>query len=334
MKSRPLGLIFGLTCALALAVTLAYQGPTLVGQAPAGTVPRVVLIVKTTDLTISFWKALTDGARLGAQDLGLDLTIVGPADEADIDGQIRILEQTILSRPDAIVLAAADYQRLIQGVRRARAAGIPVATVDSFIISDDANTKIGTDNLVMGRTCAEALLRAVTPGSQVAVFSYIRESSTARDRERGLLEGLGTKVDILPTLYGGADAEVSYRQARELLATSPHLAGMVALNEPTTLGVSRALKESGRAATVALVGVDQSFPLLKSLEDGTIRNLLVQQPFNMGYLGVKAARTLIDGGLVEPTVDTGSVDIDRRTLFLPRNQELLFPVTEVDHAVR
>ncbi len=329
MKQGPLWLILGATCALGLAVTLAYQGPVLFGSASAaGARPRVVLMVKTTDFTISFWKALKDGATLAAQDLGLELSIQGPADEADIDGQIALLEAAILAKPEAVVLAAADYQRLIPGVRRARAAGIPVVTIDSFISTDDANTKIGTDNLVMGRTCAEALLRVVEPGSLVAVLSYIRDSSTARDREKGLLAGLAGRVALLPTLYSGADADTAYRQARDLLASHPDLRGLVALNEPTTLGVSRALQESGRAATVALVGVDQSFPLLKRLEDGTIRDLLVQQPFNMGYLGVKAARTLIDGGKVEPLVDTGSVDIDLKSLFLPRNQELLFPVTE------
>lgn len=336
MKQGPLWLILGATCLLGLAVTAAYQGPAFWGSASAqGTRPRVVLIVKTVDFSISFWKALKDGADLAAQDLGLDLVIRGPADEADVEGQIGMVEAAIAEKPGAIVLAAADYLRLIPSVLRARAAGIPVVTVDSFISTDDANTKIGTDNLVVGRTCAQALLRALASDGQpsgglVAVLSYIRDSSSARDRERGLLEELGDQVTLLPTLYGGADAEVSYRQTRDLLKAYPDLKGLVALNEPTTLGVSRALKESGRAGSVALVGVDQSFPLLKRLEDGTIRDLVVQQPFNMGYLGLKAAKTLIRGGTVEPSVDTGSVDIDRQTLFLPRNQELLFPVTEVN----
>jgi ribose transport system substrate-binding protein len=102
----------------------------------------------------------------------------------------------------------------------------------------------------------------------------------------------------------------------------------VALNEPSSEGVSRALAESGRSKDVALIAVDQSFELVKRLEAGTIRELLVQQPFNMGYLGVQAARDLIDGRRVEPVIDTGSVDIDFKTLFQPRNQKLLFPFSD------
>lgn len=330
MKQGPLWSILGTTLVLGACITIVYQGPSLFGSASPEARPRVYLIPKTGVFSVSFWRALNDGAGLAAKDLGLDLTVQGPADETKIDEQIRILESVIDKKPAAIVLAATDYDRLIPGVRRARAAGIPVVTVDSFISTDDANTKIGTDNLVMGRSCAAAILSAVRAGSQVAVMSYIRESSTARDRERGLLGGLGTNVSVLPTRYGGGDPDISYHQTLELLAAYPRLAGIVALNEPTTLGVSRALKEAGRTSNVVLVGVDQSFALLKRLEDGSIRDLLVQQPFNMGYLGVKAARTLIDGGKVEPLVDTGSIDINRDNLFFPRNQELLFPVSAGD----
>lgn len=85
---------------------------------------------------------------------------------------------------------------------------------------------------------------------------------------------------------------------------------------------------TGRAKDVALIAVDQSFELVKRLEAGTIRDLLVRQPFNMGYLGIQAARDLIDGRRVEPVIDTGSVDIDLKTLFQPRNQKLLFPFSD------
>jgi ribose transport system substrate-binding protein len=307
-------------------VTLVYRGSW---GASAGSAPvRVVLIVKTRELSISFWNTLRDGAKRAASDLGVDLAIRGPKDEQQVDEQIGILTAAVNEAPAAIVLAAADFERLIPGIRAARQAGIPVVTVDSFVSSNDANTKIGTDNLTLGKKTAEAILRHVRSGAEVGVINYIRESSTGRDRESGLVSGLQGRVVLLPTLYCGADADVAYHQAKDLLLTHPRLGGLVALNEPTSEGVSRALAEAGKASDVALVAVDQSFELVKRLEDGTIRDLLVQQPFNMGYLGVQAAKDLIDRRGVEPTIDTGSVDIDLKTLFQPRNQKLLFPFSD------
>jgi ribose transport system substrate-binding protein len=326
MKRSPLWWILGLTVAMAGVVTLVYRGSW--GAASGGALPRVVLIVKTRESSISFWNTLRDGAKRAANDLGLDLAIKGPRDEQQVDEQISLLAATVGEAPAAIVLAAADFERLIPGIRAARQAGIPVVTVDSFVSSNDANTKIGTDNLTLGKKAAEAILRHVRAGSEVGVINYIRESSTGRDRESGLVSGLTGRVVLLPTLYCGADADVAYRQAKDLLLAHPRLGGLVALNEPTSEGVSRALAEAGKSSEVALVAVDQSFELVKRLEDGTIRDLLVQQPFNMGYLGVQAAKDLIDRHRVEAAIDTGSVDIDLKTLFQPRNQKLLFPFSE------
>ncbi len=64
------------------------------------------------------------------------------------------------------------------------------------------------------------------------------------------------------------------------------------------------------------------------IERGVIRDTVVQKPFNMGYLGVKAARELIDHGRPPRFINTGSVDISLANMFRPENQKLLFPVAE------
>jgi ribose transport system substrate-binding protein len=56
--------------------------------------------------------------------------------------------------------------------------------------------------------------------------------------------------------------------------------------------------------------------------------MVVQKPFNMGYLGVKVARELIEHRRPPRFINTGSVDISRSSMFQPENQKLLFPVAE------
>ncbi|MGA2380308.1 MAG: substrate-binding domain-containing protein, partial [Spirochaetia bacterium] len=86
--------------------------------------------------------------------------------------------------------------------------------------------------------------------------------------------------------------------------------------------------ESGKSGTIALVGFDNSFGVLKYLERGIIRNTVVQKPFNMGYLGIQAVADLVSGKKPPRFINTGSVDITVKNMFLPENQKLLFPVTE------
>ncbi len=295
--------------------------------APKEVQPRIVYIPKMADDGNSFWRTVREGVLSAAEDLGVDIVVRSTADETMIDGQIQIVEQTIKEKPAAIILAAADFWRLVPAVKHARAAGIPVVTVDSSIATDDASAKIGTDNRQMGRSAGAALLRVIGRGSVVGVLSYIKQSSTARDREQGLAEALLGSVYLLPTLYSDSDQETAYKQAKDLLATRKDLQGLIALNEPTTLGACQALKESGRQKEVALVGIDASFEVLKSLESGVLRSVLVQQPFNMGYLGVEVASKIVTHRSGPTSIDTGAIEITKATLFLPQNEKLLFPVT-------
>ena len=64
------------------------------------------------------------------------------------------------------------------------------------------------------------------------------------------------------------------------------------------------------------------------MERGVIRDTVVQKPFNMGYLGIKVARELIERKRPPRFINTGSVDISRANMFQPENQKLLFPVAE------
>jgi len=200
--------------------------------------------------------------------------------------------------------------------------------MDSFIASDDALSQIGTDSVDMGASAARSLLKFATPQPEVAILSHIRGSSTARDREKGAQNVLEGKATVLPVVYSGADIDTAYRLAKEILGNHPNLGGILALNEPTTQGVIRALRESGRADIIPLVGIDQSFELLKALEEGVLRSLLVQQPFNMGYLSVVSVRHLLEHKPIPRSQDTGSIEITKENMFLPANEQRLFPFDE------
>jgi ribose transport system substrate-binding protein len=315
--------MIALALVAAVVVSVAYRNdarPTLSKQ-------KVVAIFKTAGSSNAFWAAVSDGVESGAQDYGLEVSIRAPRDEIYVDEQIQILEGTIAERPAAIVLAAADFQRLIGPVQEAKAQGIKVVCVDSFIESEDADAKIGTDNFEAGQKCGAALLRYLPYGAKVAVMSYVQGSSTAIGRESGLRDALGDKVAVTGTSYSSSGEALAYAQAKDILARSGSLSGIAALNLPTLLGAAKALAESGRKDRVVLVGVDNSAEVMKYLERGVIRDTIVQKPFNMGYLSMATVRELLSGKRPKRYTNTGSVDINKANMFEPENQKLLFPVS-------
>jgi ribose transport system substrate-binding protein len=319
--------MIALALAAALVVTLAFRKDSAhaVGR------EKVVAIFKTGAGANAFWAAVGDGVESGAQDFGFEVSIRAPRDEIYVDEQIGILREAIAQKPAAIVLAAADIHRLVEPVRDAKALGIIVVCVDSFLESEDADAKVGTDNFEAGQKCGAALLRDLRAATRdgkprVAVMSYVQGSSTAIGRESGLRDALADKADLVGTSYSSSDGLIAYRQAKEILAREPALAGIAALNLPTTLGAARALVESGRQAEVALVAFDNSPEVMRLIERGVIRDAIVQKPFNMGYISMEEVRGLLAGKRPKPYTNTGSVDVDKANMFDPENQKLLFPV--------
>ena len=328
MRSRSLLLFLLLAVLAGTALTLLYRGNTLFGPGPEAT-RRVIAIFKTIDYAANpFWGDVRDGVMSAARDFTIDISVRGPSLESDIEGQIAIIQQAMGEKPDAIVLAAADYNLLVPLAREIKRRGIHLVCIDSFINSDDADVRIGTDSYEGGQKCAAALMRSVNPGETVAVMSYVKGSSTAIDRESGARDYMKGRVHLLDTLYSNSDARLAYEQAVTLIRQTPLLRGIVALNEPTARGAAQALSESGKADRIALIGFDNSFPVLKYVEKGVIRDTVVQKPFNMGYLGVEMAWQLINGRKPPRVINTGSVDISRQNMFRTENQKLLFPVAE------
>ena len=105
-------------------------------------------------------------------------------------------------------------------------------------------------------------------------------------------------------------------------------AGILALNEVSTVGAGRALRDLSLGGKVRLVGFDSSLFEIKLIEEGILDATVIQQPFNMGYRSVRAARDAVDGRKPETFIDTGSILITAENLYTPENQKILFPFVD------
>jgi ribose transport system substrate-binding protein len=76
--------------------------------------------------------------------------------------------------------------------------------------------------------------------------------------------------------------------------------------------------QGGRVAADALAAA-------KLLADGNIKALVVQDPFRMGYEGIKTALAASKGEKVPETVDTGVNLITKENMNSERSKELLTP---------
>jgi ribose transport system substrate-binding protein len=73
------------------------------------------------------------------------------------------------------------------------------------------------------------------------------------------------------------------------------------------------------------VGFDSSERLVQALRKGYIKGLVLQDPINMGYLGVKTIVAHLRGQKVDQRIDTGSVVATPENMDEPKVKNLLEP---------
>jgi ribose transport system substrate-binding protein len=290
---------------------------------------RTTIAVVPKGTTHEFWKTVHAGALSAGRELGVDLLWKGPLREDDRDEQIKVVEGFVSRGVDALVLAPLDANALVPGVREAVAAGIPVVVIDSDLAWDGQIATVATDNVQGGRLAARELGRRMEGRGRALLLRYVEGSASTMQRELGFLETLAAEYPEIQLVSSdqraGATVEGAYRAAENLLNAQPDVDGVFCPCEPVVFGMLRALQDAGRAGSVHLVGFDATEKLLEALRSGQIDALIVQDPFRMGSLGVRAASDHLAGRPVQRRIDTGAVAVTRENLDEPAVRALLTP---------
>jgi ribose transport system substrate-binding protein len=324
-------------CVLLLALSVAAPACKRTGTSGAddGAPVRLRIAVVPKGTTHEFWKSVHAGAVKAARELDVDVVWKGALREDDLKGQIDVVQSFIAQSVSGIVVAPLSDKGLVSTVKAATGVNIPVVIIDSDLASDDYVSFVATDNEAAGKMGAEALAaRIAGKGStaNVVVLRYQEGSASTGLREKGFLDALRAHPDIRilsDSQYGGATTETAEKVSENLLAAQKadtgNVQGIFAPNESTTFGMSLALRKAGIADKVHFVGFDASEKLLQALRAGEIDALVVQHPFEMGYVAVKTMVEHMRGHPVDRRIDTGSKLVTRDNLDTPEIQALVSP---------
>jgi ribose transport system substrate-binding protein len=307
-----------------VAQTVVAKETVVVTAAPQPTVPppagpvEIAVIVKTGNS--SFWQNVQSGAfaaqkELKAQTPKLSVTFLGAQSESNINEEINIVQSAIDRGVKAIVLAPSDVNALIPVVKSAKDAGIPVVIIDSLLEGDKSNyvSFLATDNKAAGEACAKTMIDLIKAKTgkdtgKIAIMSYVKGVGSEIGRVGGFTDYIqkNSKLQIVTTQYSNADMPTALNQTTNVLAANPDLVGIFGANEPTAIGMGRAIAQAKLGGKIVAIGFDGAQQLQAFVKDGTLQAIAVQSSFNMGYLGVKTA---YDAGIakktVPATVDTG-----------------------------
>ena len=288
---------------------------------------NINVIVKKRDA--SFWAVVKMGAEAAGKEFGINVDFNGPADENDIAGQIEMVEAAIREKTDALVLAASDYTKLVAVVEKAVLEKIPVIIIDSDINSNKIKSFIGTDNVDAGKLLAETAIEKVGKNCNIAVMSFVKGAASSDQREEGLFSVLGEhpSINVLSTEYCNSDETIAEQITEKLVQKYPDIDAIICTNAYGTVGTARAIDRLGLSGKVKVIGFDSTPEEISFMEKDVIQSLVIQNPFSMGYLGIKYALDAMNNKPLPKRVNTGSKVIDKNNMYHPENQQLVFPFT-------
>jgi ribose transport system substrate-binding protein len=299
--------------------------------AAARTKPVIPIIVK--DKTQLYWQVVLAGARKAGQELGVDVVELGADSESDIAGQIGILAKAAATSPAAIVIAPAQFAALGKPIDDA-AKKAKIIGIDSDADSSAFTSFLRTDNVRAGNIAADILAEQIKrtyadAEGDVAIITSLPGVASLDQRARGFGDQLKTKygaLDIVAHKVGDGQATDGYKMMMDLIADYPELRGVFASNMLMAKGAAQAVAEKRTnkgGDTINLVGFGADNKLVQYLQDGAVGALVVQDPFRMGYDGIKTAFAASRGEHVPANIDTGANLITKANMNSARSQELI-----------
>ncbi|RJP31351.1 MAG: sugar ABC transporter substrate-binding protein [Candidatus Omnitrophota bacterium] len=288
--------------------------------------PVIAVIPKGTAHV--FWQAVHSGAVTAGKEFDVEIQWQGPQTETMKEQQASIVSDFLVKQVDGIVLAPQDQDALAPVVERVALQKIPLVIFDSGINSENYLSFVATDNYQGGVMAARHMGRLLNGKGTVIITKVDPGSDSTINRENGFEEILAKEfpeIKVVGSAYGYSDREKSRAATDDLLIAHPDVDGIFGPNESSTFGVLLALQARELVGKKKFVGFDSSDELVDAMRKNEIDVLILQNPFKMGYEGVKAIVRHLNGEEVPRRIDTGVYAVTPDNMDEPENKNLLIP---------
>lgn len=297
------------------------------GVVRGGTI-RLAMIPKA--IGFDYWEHARLGAECAAQQAGnVNVYWDGVTSEDDVSGQQNLLQDVLAQGVNGLVYAATDAKALSQITRTALQQNTAVVNIDSGTTPQPPQVPVfATNNVTASEKGGDLLAQQLGGQGDVAFIEFQPGTSTNETRAQGFKQSLAHHpgLHLVAQQSGQSDYNKSMQVTQDILTAHPNLNGIYAGNEPSVLGAAEAVRQSGRAGKIKIIGWDTSPGQVQALRQGVITGLVAQNPFRMAYDGVRTAVSRIRRENVPtPSTDTGSMLVTQDNLNSPQVQQLLNP---------
>lgn len=272
-----------------------------------GCSPRQKRIVILTNGPDPFWDTCEAGAKAAEKELGLnDKGYVVDFQRGDFTDkkQIDMLKEYVIAS-DVVGVGISVFnpesRNLASELQTLRKKGVAVVAIDSDVnrekYRDARFAYLGTDNVIGGRELGRAAAAIRPEGAKFAFFVGDLGVANAKERMAGFVEGSSKNGNFteLTRLSDGGDRTKARKNVEDLLnqqADCDMLVGIWAYNTPQMINV---VKDRGIRDKTSIICFDAAEDSINGMEDGNVDVMVVQNPYQMGFTGVKLLHALASG---------------------------------------
>lgn len=261
----------------------------------AGDEPTYVIL---TNGNSPFWAA----ARVGMDQAGKDLNVkvVMEVNDGTDQGQIEKLRQ-IATRSNVVGLAISVNKARTPGIvdemRKLQQLGVHIVTADSDVdrqlFRDARYGFIGTDNLIGGRELGACARGLKSEGGKFVTFVGHKDAQNAIERVRGFAEGAGESFKAIDNMGDGTDRTRARDNVRNAIQNHPNLNTLVGIWSYNAPAIVDVVKELNKRAQYTIVVFDAEPLAITQMSEGMIDAMVVQNPYEMGYQGIRTLKALV-----------------------------------------
>ena len=258
--------------------------------------PKVALVMKS--LANEFFRTMEDGAKAHNKANAAKYTLVsnGIKNETDTAAQIRMVEQMIAQKADAIVIAPADSKALVPVLKTAIDKGILVVNIDNQLDADAQKEKAiqipfaGPDNRAGAKLVGDFLAKSLKAGDKVGIIEGVSTTFNAQQRTLGYQDAMkAAGATVVSVQSGNWEIDKGNTVGSGMLREHPDLKALLAGNDNMALGAVAAVKAAGKTGQVQVVGYDNITAVKPMLKDGRMLATADQFGAKQAVFGIEIA---------------------------------------------
>ena len=258
---------------------------------PAGTTAGAV----SKTLTNEYWRLLGEGYQTFGKKVGVRVSYQAAQSEGDQLGQLSIAETMITQGASVLLLSPQTNANLEPAMGDAQADGIPVVNVNDAVIPQAAHY-VGNVQRDNGVKVAKWFIANRPNGGKLAVIegqAGVYAAGQRTDGFKATLTTAGSKFQVVASVPGNWDRQLSYDAATTILQQHPDLIGIYCNNDTMALGVVEAVKNAGLLGKVAVFGTDGISDAYASIRAGELTGTVDSFPVLTGEVALETALRIV-----------------------------------------